>query len=293
MLSIQNITLPALAQEERVYMLCPVMAMSLKAAGDRGPSGQAGVSLHQEVARETPWPRQAVFSLRQTHSMRVLVLKAGSPAVFHQAEWIDQELTASSTVLQDFLVPDLVDPQSPLAFDLAARVGLLEGDGILTDLPVLLGVTVADCMPIALNFGAWRGLLHSGWQGTGIVKVALTALVSLTSPGSDQQKGYLVLGPSIAATDYPVDQERASLFASRFGAQAVMDHPSGTGALDLGAANIGMVESFLAESEAHRRLLDFELSRSVDSTFSHGSLHSYRRDGKDFGRMLVLLGTGK
>ena len=116
------------------------------------------------------------------------------------------------------------------------RGGEVEADGVATDAPgdVLL-VTVADCLPI--YFAAANGamaLVHSGWRGTGIALEALELLRSRYD--AEAASITAVIGPGIGACCYHVDEERAELFRTRFGAKSVR-REAGRAHLDLRQVN--------------------------------------------------------
>lgn len=94
---------------------------------------------------------------------------------------------------------------------------LPEGDGILTVNPSLVPcVTVADCMPIWLfdPVTSFFGVLHSGWQGTGILAAALKA--ASDAWGARSRDISVILGPHIRSCCYTVDESRADYFRSSF-----------------------------------------------------------------------------
>jgi YfiH family protein len=169
-----------------------------------------------------------------------------------------------------------------------------EADGMICmDRGIALSVTVADCLPVFLydaESGA-RGLLHSGWKGTGIVIKALELMKEKwgTSPGAVAA----VLGPCIKSCCYKVDEERAKTFTAEFGnissnsnnplGPAVIEKNGKTGKeffLDLQAANIALL------SEAEVR----DISVCNNCTFTDERLGSFRREGAGYTRMAALLG---
>jgi copper oxidase (laccase) domain-containing protein len=99
-----------------------------------------------------------------------------------------------------------------------------------------LTVTVADCLPIFLYDRAGRafGLLHSGWQGTGIAAEAVRLLVEQF--GVERSSLVAVLGPGIGACCYAVEPDRCERFRGEFGLRAVR-RQGGRCFLDLRAAN--------------------------------------------------------
>jgi len=97
-----------------------------------------------------------------------------------------------------------------------------EGDGLVAgDRDHVLGVSVADCMPIFLFHTQSRNfaVVHSGWKGTGI---ALQALGQFQKRyGIPAEDVTAVLGPSIRSCCYQVDESRAQEFRSNWGSESV------------------------------------------------------------------------
>jgi polyphenol oxidase len=176
---------------------------------------------------------------------------------------------------RNVLFPEATDDVASLAAASGGADGLVVRDRSLAPT-----VTVADCMPIWLldrDSGAF-GLLHSGWKGTGILRVAVLELRRRF--GSRPSAMAAVLGPAIGACCYAVPEERAVSFAAEFGESAVARR-GGEAFLDLRAANIG-----LAEGLGLGHLLSIDACTCCDPR-----LGSYRRQGKDsFTRMLAVCG---
>jgi purine-nucleoside/S-methyl-5'-thioadenosine phosphorylase / adenosine deaminase len=154
-------------------------------------------------------------------------------------------------------------------------------DGLITaDPDVILGVTVADCMPIFLHdatTGA-RGLLHSGWHGTGILDVAIHRLQS--EFGCMPGDLVVTMGPCISVESYQVNETRASAFAAEWGEASVRITDEGH-YLNLHAAN----------QEICRRNGVDRINVMDHCTVPETRLASYRRDGPDaYTLMLALLG---
>lgn len=85
-----------------------------------------------------------------------------------------------------------------------------EADGHLSDRPgLLMGITVADCVPVFLVDPATRvcGLIHAGWRGVagGILEGGLEAMVAHFH--SRPKDVFLHLGPSICGECYEVGPE--------------------------------------------------------------------------------------
>jgi YfiH family protein len=170
-----------------------------------------------------------------------------------------------------------------------------EGDGLLTlDSSIALSVTVADCLPIFLydtKSGA-MGMLHSGWKGTGIVKVALELMRK--SFGTEAKNIAAVLGPCIQSCCYQVDEERANQFEAEF-SSLKSSYPLGAVTkritadnqnqyyLNLQAANAALLEEAGVENLAY----------TEDCTFMDKRFGSFRREGKNYTRMAALVGKIK
>lgn len=153
------------------------------------------------------------------------------------------------------------------------------GDGLVTrDDRVLLGITVADCLPILLwdpEHGV-RGLLHSGWKGTGILKEAVLLMRNLY--GTDPEALHVLFGPCIRACCYRVDAQRGQWFQSQFGNGAAESRDDGY------YLNLMQANRNIAQEMGIRMIEEVKGCTCCDSRF-----HSYRREGpSSFQRMLVL-----
>ncbi len=96
---------------------------------------------------------------------------------------------------------------------------VLRGDGMMTDVPgVMLGVQVADCVPVLVADVRRKAVaaFHAGWRGTlrriverGIGRMRLRY-------GSRPEDLIAVVGPSIGACCYSVGEEVQHEFESQF-----------------------------------------------------------------------------
>lgn len=81
-------------------------------------------------------------------------------------------------------------------------------DALVTRAPrVLLGITVADCLPVFLFDPVQRalGLVHSGWRGTA-GRIAVKTLTAMTEAfGSRPEDCLCAIGPGIGGDGYEVD----------------------------------------------------------------------------------------
>jgi YfiH family protein len=187
-------------------------------------------------------PLELVYSCRQVHSRRVLALR-------------------------------FEDPEA-----IAER----QADGLAcARADCLLSVTVADCLPIFIydRRGGAFALVHSGWQGTGIVMEGVRVLGE--EFGADPGSLAAVMGPGIGPCCYAVDTGRAELFRRQFGGRTVREASDGRLFLDLRAANAALLEAD-GVGEVHA---------AAECTACTGELFSFRRDGPGFGRMAAFIGA--
>ena len=154
-------------------------------------------------------------------------------------------------------------------------------DGLVTnDNQTLLGITVADCLPIFLwdtATGA-RAVCHSGWKGTGIVHQAINMMKARY--GARPETIHAILGPGIRACCYAVPEERASFFATEFGQETAFKR-GGQWYMDLAAANKNILSN-----EGIQAIHTHAECTCCDTRFS-----SYRRQGENFSLMLAVFGV--
>ena len=113
-----------------------------------------------------------------------------------------------------------------------ADAGVGEADALVTGDPgTVLGVLVADCVPIVLYDPAAHVLacVHAGWRGTvaGITGAALDAMAALGTRPGDVIAG---IGPAIGPDRYQVGEDVAAAVRDCFGEHApLVLRPDGTG----------------------------------------------------------------
>jgi YfiH family protein len=164
-----------------------------------------------------------------------------------------------------------------------------ECDGLVTPRPlVMVGVTVADCVPLlAANLrDGVVGAAHCGWRGTaaGIVGEFVDALDAQAAPGASADATRYLIGPSIGPCCYEVGQDMLSHFSERDRETCVIRRAGGRRGtfFDLKAAVIA-------------RLIDHGVGPEqicVDNTCTscqQYQLSSYRAGGRDCGRMLAFV----
>ena len=97
---------------------------------------------------------------------------------------------------------------------------VLEGDGLITDVPgVLLGVGTADCVPVLVVDVAKRvvAAFHAGWRGT-VARIVERGIAMMQEQyGSKAVNMVAAVGPSIGPCCYTVGEEVHSDFGEQFG----------------------------------------------------------------------------
>jgi polyphenol oxidase len=96
---------------------------------------------------------------------------------------------------------------------------VLRGDGVMTDVPgVMLGVQVADCVPVLVADVKRRAVaaFHAGWRGT-LRRIVERGIGTMRLRyGSRPEDLVAVVGPSIGACCYSVGEEVRFEFESQF-----------------------------------------------------------------------------
>lgn len=154
-------------------------------------------------------------------------------------------------------------------------------DALMTDTKnIFLALSVADCTPVML-FDPVRNVaaaVHAGWRGTSknIVHNALAVMKNQFHTRMDDLRAFV--GPSAGKCCYEVGKEVAELFPT----ECQREKGDGKYFLDVKRANVlqllanGVQESHI---EVH-----------PDCTIHNEHYHSFRRDGKQSGRMLAVIG---
>jgi YfiH family protein len=166
----------------------------------------------------------------------------------------------------------------------ATEAGRFDGyDALVTNTPgLLVGVTVADCVPILIYDREHQAVaaIHAGWRGTvgGIVTRTLETMQQQFGTTADQCFAYI--GTCIDECAFEVGPEVAEQFGSAF---KRADEPSGKSFIDLKAANARLLTDFGVPAT--------QIEISSFSTVIHNDRYfSYRAEQGQTGRMLVVIG---
>ena len=170
----------------------------------------------------------------------------------------------------------------------SANINLVRGDeGVVKDSDALitetenvfLAVSIADCTPI-LVYEPERKLIaaiHAGWRGTEQL-VTYTTIKRMIALGAKPEKMYAYIGASASVENYEVGEEVATLFEKDY----YVEMPGGKCMLDIKKANRDQLLISGVPLE--------QIEISPRCTIYDLRLHSYRRDGKESGRMLAVIG---
>ncbi len=105
------------------------------------------------------------------------------------------------------------------ALETADGRAVLRGDGVMTDVPgVMLGVQVADCVPVLVADVRRKAVaaFHAGWRGT-LARIVERGIGTMRMRyGSRPEDLVAVVGPSIGACCYSVGEEVRFEFESQF-----------------------------------------------------------------------------
>lgn len=173
---------------------------------------------------------------------------------------------------------------------------LAEADACITDQPIPLCITTADCVPLIFYCPEKRavGLAHAGWRGTvnGIAKETVAALQ--LRYGCRPAELRVAIGPCIGRCCFEVGPEVAQEFSHRFPQQAVVSprHTAASGChenkfeVDLHRANrLWLLAAGVAPE--HIQHCDLCTACRGDLFFSH------RRTGGLTGRMMTVIQTSR
>lgn len=170
---------------------------------------------------------------------------------------------------------------------------VLEGDGLMTDLPgVMLGVQTADCVPVLVADVKRRAVaaFHAGWRGTvaGIVEHGMAKMQA--EYGSRPEDLIAAVGPSIGACCYPVGDEVRSAFREQFSYadQLFQSGADGEAHLDLWEANRRqLLDAGVGEAKI---AVVGECTACARDEDGAGRYFSYRAEHGITGRMMSVVG---
>ena len=158
-------------------------------------------------------------------------------------------------------------------------------DGILTDSSqVFLSVITADCIPLLLYDPKKRfvAAVHAGWRGlfSEIIKQAVSGFIAKGSKPQDISVG---IGPCIRSCCYDITEEHVEKLLKKFPEwKAHIIERKGKFFLDLPSIAISQLRSLGIAKD--------NIEDGDYCTFQNDDVYSCRRDGKDFGEIMGVIG---
>jgi YfiH family protein len=169
----------------------------------------------------------------------------------------------------------------------ANHSGRFQGhDAIITDKKNLyVAVSIADCCPILLydKTNEVVAAVHAGWRGTVEKILKDTVLVMNKQFNSKTENIFAFIGTCISERSFLVDNDVAEKFSSCFVSKSEF---SGKYLVDLKSAN----HSQLTELGVLKENIEVSPFCTV---LNNNQYFSYRKEGKESGRMLAVIGMNK
>jgi YfiH family protein len=163
----------------------------------------------------------------------------------------------------------------------------VEGDAVITNQPnVLIGVCVADCVPILLCDPVKKviAVVHAGWKGTAAKLVAKAVAGMQSEFGSAPANIQAAIGPCIQKCCYEVDEpvKKAFLQGGISWESCAEQTDAGKWNLDLAAANRELLQLAGISGDA------IQISEQCVCCHSE-QFFSYRRDKEESGRQMGFI----
>lgn len=156
-------------------------------------------------------------------------------------------------------------------------------DGVFTDeKDIVCSIQVADCMPIYFAHCSKNvyGLVHAGWRGL-VYGILESTSQLIFENGYKLHDFEIFIGPSIQKCCFEIRDDIVKNFKAEFV----------TSIQENGKYNVDL------QYQARREMIQMgfkkkQIKVSTECTYcSQEKYHSFRRDGKDSGRMIGLIGS--
>ena len=160
------------------------------------------------------------------------------------------------------------------------RPGVIENtDGLVTDKPGLaIGVLVADCAAVLIADPVNKivAAVHAGWRGA-IEGILSEAILQMEKIGAEPDLMHVYVSPCISRQSFEVGNEVAAQFPERY-----VDRSWEKPHVDL--------RGFILQELKKAGVSLESLIQEDKCTMTHPeTLHSFRRDGAESGRMLAVV----
>ncbi|GAB4030088.1 peptidoglycan editing factor PgeF [Spirosoma gilvum] len=166
----------------------------------------------------------------------------------------------------------------------ATEAGRYDGyDALITNKPgLLVGVTVADCVPILIYDSRHQAVaaIHAGWRGTAGQIVLKTLAHMQEQFGTEAADCFAYVGTCIDECSFEVGPEVADQFEAAFKRR---DEQTGKSFIDLKKANAQLLLKFGIPE------VQIEIS-SFSTVTNNRDYFSYRAENGNTGRMLAVVG---
>lgn len=155
-----------------------------------------------------------------------------------------------------------------------------EADAILCHVvkggtPFAIGIRTADCLPVIMKKGEYIALVHSGWRG--LAAKILTQVSSRLNFLAPEAPLTVIIGPHAGFAKYEVGEE----VIEALGPKAVFK-PSQNGKYLLSLEQTAIAQ-IVADSDTQPLI-----AKASICTISSQAFHSFRRDGKESGRNILI-----
>lgn len=179
---------------------------------------------------------------------------------------------------KDMAVPQQCHSNTVLRVDVPGKYS--ECDALITNVKhVAVVVTIADCVPILLfdPINKVVGAVHAGWKGTiGLIIKRAVEKMNIQYR-TDPAHILAYLGPSAGVCCYEVSEDVAVLFGNK-----VVPYDNKKIFIDLKKENTHQLQQ--------QGVLESNIEVSTSCTICEKELfHSYRRDGRNSGRMMAVI----
>ena len=165
------------------------------------------------------------------------------------------------------------------------REGQVADAVVTSDRGVLLGVRVADCVPVLLYDPSVPavGAVHAGWRGTAMAILVKAIRKMVAEYGSSEENVHVAVGPSIRGCCYNVGPEVIDGLALTMEGTGWYEARESRVFVDLAAVNrLQAVEAGVSAVNVHD-------VRECTSCLN-GTYFSYRRQGPGAGRQAGFIG---
>ncbi|MDG5766463.1 peptidoglycan editing factor PgeF [Balneolales bacterium ANBcel1] len=221
-------------------------------------------------AEETTGARISTLANLETRSEEVQALEANRTLLAEHLEWPSLRLSMARQVHGTHVAftdkPEIIDNTDALVTN---RVNLA------------IGVLVADCAAVLIADPVYRivAAVHAGWRGAA-GNIVEKGVATMIRAGAEPDVMQAYISPCISVANFEVGEEVAEKFPQRF-----VDYTGVKPHVDL--------KGFLRQELMDTGIPDDRIQVDGRCTLQEAeTLHSYRRDGNDSGRMLAVIALG-